>query len=338
MTAKTEKIKGMFLGIAIGDALGMPVECFTAEKIAENCGRITDYLSPDGHKWFDGQLPGSTTDDTQLSLVVAESLIAKKGFDLQDIAERHVAAMKETTHGWGGTTKEGVRRFANGASYKESGVEGGAGNGCAMKVAPLAVYQALQERKRGPSYNYDDDLPYTDLIEFTFFTHKLSLAALTTCAHAAAIKYCFNETPESFDDYQFAINILDAFALARGVESFDSKDDRSDNNLLISLFQLFRHKDYDDARIIERFEGGDPYCAHSIPFSLMFFVKNPESIESLYNVINAGGDTDTNGSMVGAMLGALHGPDIFPEELVAGLVDLEKVEKTAEQFAELFDE
>ena len=68
-----EKIRGMFLGIAIGDALGMPVETMTLEKIAKKFGRVNRYIRPDGHKWYNGQPAGTWTDDTQLSLAIAES-------------------------------------------------------------------------------------------------------------------------------------------------------------------------------------------------------------------------------------------------------------------------
>src|SRR3989344_7928815 len=85
-----DKIRGMFLGIAIGDALYMPVETWSARKIAEIHGRLTNYIRPDGHKWFDGREAGTWTDDTQLTLVEAESLISKKYIDMDAMAKRHV--------------------------------------------------------------------------------------------------------------------------------------------------------------------------------------------------------------------------------------------------------
>jgi ADP-ribosylglycohydrolase len=70
----------------------------------------------------------------------------------------------------------------------------------------------------------------------------------------------------------------------------------------------------------------------------MFFIKNPHSIESLYDVINAGGDTDTNGSILGAMLGALNGTEIFPKELIESIPKeyYEEVMDLANRFADKF--
>ena len=71
---------GSFVGLAIGDALGAPVEF---------CGRgtfpkVTEYRS--GGK-FD--LPaGAWTDDTAMSLCLAQSLVTKEGFDAKDLLER----------------------------------------------------------------------------------------------------------------------------------------------------------------------------------------------------------------------------------------------------------
>jgi ADP-ribosylglycohydrolase len=69
----------------------------------------------------------------------------------------------------------------------------------------------------------------------------------------------------------------------------------------------------------------------------MFFLKNPYSIDSLYEVINAGGDADSNGSMVAALLGALNGPFIFPSHLVHGLnqIQFNEVLSVADEFTEV---
>ena len=66
----------------------------------------------------------------------------------------------------------------------------------------------------------------------------------------------------------------------------------------------------------------------------MFFVRNPLSIDALFDVVSAGGDTDTNGSMIGALLGALHGTAILPAHLVDGLQDREAIIEVADQFFE----
>src|SRR3990172_11810807 len=142
-----EKIRGMFLGIAIGDALGMPVETLTADVIAKRFGRIMNYLRPEGHKWYNGRDAGTWTDDTQLSLAVAESLIANGKIDMDDLAARHVAALPTAKQfGWGRSTRKSVTRLSQGVHWSESGKSNepnqGMGNGVAMKVAPIGAWLA----------------------------------------------------------------------------------------------------------------------------------------------------------------------------------------------------
>lgn len=154
MGVNKDKVRGMFLGTAVGDALGMPVEGWSADKIKETHGRVTSYLDPKGHKWFDGMKAGTTTDDTQLTLTVAEALIEGGGIDLDTQVKHHVKAFKTHTSGWGRTTKEAIEKLANGVHWSESGSysptetdEGvkkpgprGFGNGVAMKAGPIGVY------------------------------------------------------------------------------------------------------------------------------------------------------------------------------------------------------
>jgi ADP-ribosylglycohydrolase len=49
-----DQVIGMFLGGASGDAIGVPGETLTTAQIAERFGRITDYVQPKGHKWYNG--------------------------------------------------------------------------------------------------------------------------------------------------------------------------------------------------------------------------------------------------------------------------------------------
>jgi ADP-ribosyl-[dinitrogen reductase] hydrolase len=65
------------------------------------------------------------------------------------------------------------------------------------------------------------------------------------------------------------------------------------------------------------------------------FARNPSLLEgTLLSTINAGGDADTTGSMVGALLGALHGWSAFSPEWRTGLEDVNRLEAEARAFAQ----
>lgn len=310
-----DKTRGMFLGVAIGDSLGMAVETFSAERIAKDYGRVTTYLKPDGHKWFDGHPAGMTTDDTQLTRVVAEALIdghkADNMLDMQRMAEYHIAAFKQSTMGWGRTSREAVRSMANGKPWNQSGSLEGAGNGVAMKIAPVALAALSPSLWEG-----------NDVFDIHGFVHKLcimthnnSITVAATLAQFAAAHYCTKEDnqelPISFEDY--------VIGMAASAYDYMPKEKNATDNIIERLKLLPKAKEYTTEQIIKEFGAGSCYCYDSIPFSLMFFARNPDSIETLYDVISAGGDADTNGSMVGSLLGLKHGAGMFPEQLVSDL-------------------
>lgn len=85
------KIKGLIFGCAIGDALGMPIESFSKEKIQSKYKRLTNYIQPVDHKWFNGKESGTTTDDTSLLTATVESIIDSNGLDMDSQVKWHVS-------------------------------------------------------------------------------------------------------------------------------------------------------------------------------------------------------------------------------------------------------
>ena len=142
-----DKVRGCFLGLAVGDALGKPVEGLPASLIEREFGRITNYITIPQHEDFDGLPPGTCTDDTQLSLAVARAFIKGGHFDLDAIAAEHCAEFHKSVAGWGDTTREAVARIVNGVHLSQAAQADkprrGTGNGVAMKVAPVGLYMGL---------------------------------------------------------------------------------------------------------------------------------------------------------------------------------------------------
>ncbi len=338
-----DKITGMFLGIAIGDALGMPVETLTGDEIQARHSRITTMVKPgDDHKWYAGKPAGTTTDDTQLSLIVAESLIACKEFDMNDMARRHVEAWKENTHGWGGSTREAVKRLANGVHWSESGKttkkNRGRGNGIPMKIAPLGAWRATLPKDIGLLKKYV--FAEKELAEMT---HLTNVACVSGRVHSYTIRVCvkdalfknINSTKKHLMLLAFSTIVAKNTEEANGSETQREISKRleeigawTDNNKIkqLSVKEICAH-----------FNGGSFDVVDSLGFTYAMFFRNPTSIETLYDTVSAGGDTDTNGSMVGALLGAYNGASIFPEHLINGLVDKEKIFDVAERFCNTFE-
>lgn len=80
MRDREDRLRGMLIGLAVGDALGAPVEFCPPGSFEP----VSGYRGGGAH----GLLPGYWTDDTSMALCSAVSLCARGGFDAQDQLQR----------------------------------------------------------------------------------------------------------------------------------------------------------------------------------------------------------------------------------------------------------
>ena len=350
-----DKINGMILGACIGDALGMPVESFKPDRIIEEYpqteGYVDSYLRPDGHKWFDGQEAVTWTDDTALTLAVMRGIIdADGGLGMSYHANRHIEALDLLSgSGFGRTTRESIQSLKDGSkTYRNSGKSKdglGLGNGVCMKVSPLAAYLRLVKEKhdankaRGLIANI-----FKFSNELSAMTHNTSMAMQSSIAHIVALDFCLSASPDnlsnekSLNDFKETIARLGIYACWFAKTSSKVKDEGKDRleERYVQLTNMLKDG-YTDDEIIESFGGGSCYVFNSLPFSHAFFLTNPLAIDTLYRTVSAGGDADSNGSMVGSMLGAVHGTDIFPEDLIEGLSKKDEILDISNEFIDTLE-
>jgi ADP-ribosyl-[dinitrogen reductase] hydrolase len=129
------RARACFLGFAIGDALGATVEFMTQREIAAAYGVHKNIV---GGGWLKLK-PGAVTDDTQMSLAVARSLIKMNGFDAQDVARGFVDWLRSGPLDVGNTCRRGIRRFMTHGTLEGPPSEGDGGNGAVMRVTPVAL-------------------------------------------------------------------------------------------------------------------------------------------------------------------------------------------------------
>lgn len=124
-----------FLGLAIGDAFGATVEFMTEREIAAQYGVHWNIV---GGGWLRLKA-GDITDDTQMSLVLARSLVQRNGFDAQDVADGFAAWLKSGPLDVGNTCRRGIRRYMTHGTVEGPYSEGDGGNGAVMRVLPVAL-------------------------------------------------------------------------------------------------------------------------------------------------------------------------------------------------------
>lgn len=130
-----DRVRGCAVGAAVGDAMGMPLEFGPARAP----GHLEREMLP-------GRLPaGSFTDDTEMALALAESLLASQGLDPADLAQRFVAWYKANPSDVGVHTRHVLSRIAAGESWDQAAATvqqtapNSAGNGSVMRCWPVAL-------------------------------------------------------------------------------------------------------------------------------------------------------------------------------------------------------
>jgi ADP-ribosyl-[dinitrogen reductase] hydrolase len=305
-----DKFKGCILGLAMGDALGMPVEGFTAQEIEKKVGTVRDMMpAPECHYHY-GLQAGQFTDDTQSTLLLAEAMIEAFGFSGDKFAEK----LKDWGASWtldsnlnrgvGITTKSSIDNMIAGMCWRDSGLSIPT-CGSAMRVAPIGLV-----------YHCDLNIVanYADLQ--STLTHCNPAARAGAIAVAVGVALSLKNFPRNLV-LQMAYN-------------FASKVDLDFANSLLYIRSLTGLKPAKAIEII----GNSPIVSETVPAAFYCFV-NFEPEEALMIAASGGGDTDSIASIAGALLGAERGTSWMPHRWLVSLEDRKRLENVAEKLAEL---
>lgn len=138
-----DRARAAFLGAALGDALGATVEFMTPGEIRAAHGVHRELT---GGGWLRLRA-GAVTDDTEMSLCLARSIVAAGRLEPRAVADRWVGWLRGGPVDAGNTVRRGLRRFMLDGSLSGPPSEGDAGNGAAMRMVPVAL-ATLADRER----------------------------------------------------------------------------------------------------------------------------------------------------------------------------------------------
>lgn len=135
-----DKIAGGLFGLAVGDALGAPVEFMTAAEIFEKYGQIDSMI---GGGWLNLH-PGQVTDDTQMMLGIARGILQDYTNPVPAVGDEFVKWYQTNPPDIGNICRESIRLFleegdwhqASETAHKRLGKSGG--NGSLMRTLPVA--------------------------------------------------------------------------------------------------------------------------------------------------------------------------------------------------------
>lgn len=157
-----DRAQAAFLGLAIGDALGATTEFMTPGEIR---AQYKVHRKIVGGGWL-GLKPGQVTDDTDMSLCIARALLASGGWDLPGIAQQFACWMRGNPPDVGATCRRGIRDFILKGQLETPPNDWDAGNGAAMRMAPVALFclgdEALLARRALEQAHLTHNHPLSD--------------------------------------------------------------------------------------------------------------------------------------------------------------------------------
>ena len=307
MPTKQNKQKGSILGLAIGDAMGAPVEFCRRGSFVP----VTEYRS--GGKFR--LRAGEWTDDTAMALCLAQSLIDSDGFDPKDQLDKYLRwidtgymSCTGKAVGLGKTVMRSLIRYRRtGQAYTDIKHEKFSGNGSLMRLAPVCIYYAD---------TLDQAIYYAALSSKT--THGSPIAVDSCRYFAYIVVHLLNGVDKDMifsDRFKSGLyRYFDKEPLHRELDSIVKGD--------------FMTKREDEIR-------STGYVIHSLEASLWSFYHTDTFEDAILKSVNLGDDADTVGAITGQLVGAFYGSGGIPGEWVGCLSKLELIKSIQDKLMNL---
>ena len=341
---EVDRVIGAVLGLAIGDAMGAPIEGWPPQRIVERLGAVDGYVNVE-------RLPGLYTSRTQQALCLLDTLLTEGTFNPEALALSFVTMSKALHQKWPiygafRATSRGFRdavdRLADGIPWRESGTLS-AGNDPALRVVPLAVWS---REHRVVEFR-------EDVIASAWVTHRDPRALAGALAFAFAVVHVVNlDKPAQFDARGFLRAVADFTHDAEAVvaKRWWAPDLKLPHDAVHDVSNVLRRSEgwlgQSPVGLVEqvtRFarplgerevRGTSAFVAASLTTALVTFARLAAAPqEALIEAVNLGGDTSGIGGMVGALAGGLHGLRAFREAWVTGLHNAAAIRQRAERLA-----
>lgn len=313
---KRNKIKGVLIGCAYGDAMGMPTENMPREWIMEQYPMGIKEFLPSLEKGAMGRdlLAGEITDDTINTLILLHALVKNHGKPSAEIYMNELRKwMKE--HPLlnevivGRSTKRAIDAMDKGEDMSQTGLWGTT-NGASMKIAPIGIIS---------NYKRMDEL-IKNVIEISYPTHHTQIAIQGASITAALISYAIQGgTLDGVWDVAYqAIDAVSQKGLRIGGPKLNKRIQAIQHDLQI-------HPKEEMLTLLADFYGTGVETIETIPAALAVLQLGEGHPLQVGQITAAlGGDTDTIGAIACAIAGALH-PD-FPNSVVSQLEKVNQID------------
>ncbi len=295
MMNTTERFRGCLLGLAVGDAVGTTLEF----KPRGSFEPLEDMV---GGGPF-GLAPGQWTDDTSMALCLAMSLVERGEFDARDQMDRYcrwadAGYLSSTGRCFdiGGTVAAALRKYQrDGDPYAGSTDPWTAGNGCIMRLAPVAMrfFPEIMAVERFAGDSARTTHGAKECVDACRLFARIICRALEGCSKEDVLL-------GDADSFSAGESIL---AIARGA---------------------YRAKSDEAIR-------GSGYVVQSLEAALWAFARSDSFKDAILMAANLGDDADTTAAVCGQVAGAYYGEGGIPRRWLERLTMRSEITKLADQ-------
>lgn len=255
----------------MGDALGMPLEFGPRRPL----DRLVQEMEP-------GRIPAGTfTDDTEMALALADSLLAQRPLDPADLAQRFVAWLQAGPDDVGIHTRNVLSHIAAGEPWEQAvntvqrQRPDSAGNGSVMRCWPVAL-----------AHRHALDQLLADSHLQSQVTHPHPECKAGSAFVNATIYYLLQGIPPTEAVFQ-ALEVVNVPGPLRTV---------------IEQAPTRRREELENSG----------WVRHTLESAVWGLLTTDTFEEAVVQVVNLGNDADTAGAVVGALAGAAYGFHSIP--------------------------
>jgi len=302
-----DKIKGGLFGVAVGDALGATVEFMEQEEILQKYGRHDQMI---GGGWLSLE-PGEVTDDTYMTMAVAEGIIGNPDQPITEIGKKFVEWYESKPKSIGNTVRHSIENFlktnnwGQASSITSKQLNGKSdGNGSLMRTLPVA-------------FAYRNNKVKMDIFsgQVSRMTHHSVDAEISCIFYNRLASYLLHGATkqEAFEQAYHDITPLSKLPQGKKLPA-----------ILQAVPQLKREHLRPTGYVID-----------TIVSAVVQFLTYDSFEEILIETVNLGGDADTVGAVAGGLAGTYYGFAAIPDKWLQPLHHKERLEMIALKLYEL---
>lgn len=272
------RAQGCMLGQLSGDSLGGLVEFTRPEQIRKLYPDGVTELQNGGGTW--DILAGQPTDDSELALMLARSLVAEGTYNREKVFESYVFWFKSNPFDCGNATRHGL----TGSPLQDTQA-----NGALMRISPLGIYGVNHPPEKIATWAEQD----------AAFTHPHQITRSVSALFATAIAHVIRTGCSAEDVYQYILT------------SAATRNDPIELQEVIRTAATNRPATYTHQQgwVLIAFQNALWQLLHAESFRA-----------GIQDTVMQGGDTDTNAAICGALLGAVYGREAVPQTWVDAIL------------------